>query len=300
MSCPRYIELGNEQLDTKFVAQVQAMEARAAAIGKPKFFYYISPNQGRWLPPDAADAIETLDLGKHVLSDIHVDAGGGIAQARALFGRFPNKTFGAANAETNDGHHTMARASKEAADLNVWYSCADAQFCSRLLFRTASFCAERSGHLDVWDQGISMFLPNMSWLQPPGYVHAMHADTWQRNGLRADIHALPGAHAANVSVSAQQSDDGKTLAVRLANTGNHSVTISLESVTTGGWSRLGFVSNATLHLLASPTNNELDANTPGEPTRVSPVISTMNIGNKLVLPPVSAAVVVMKKEGDLR
>eukprot|EP00966_Prymnesium_polylepis_P180772 4186777-Prymnesium_polylepis.1 len=66
----------------------------------------------------------------------------------------------------------MLRASKEAADLNAWFNCFDVDgtgaLCRRLKFRTVSFCGERSGHLDIWDQGVSMFLPNMTWLQPPG------------------------------------------------------------------------------------------------------------------------------------
>ena len=77
--------------------------------------------------------------------------------------------MGAVNAETNDGSHTMLRAAKEAADLNAWFNCDEASggtgFCQRLKFRTASFCNERSGHFDAFDQGISFFLPNMTWIQ---------------------------------------------------------------------------------------------------------------------------------------
>ena len=53
----------------------------------------------------------------------------------------------------------------EATDLNDWMNCGEQQ-CTRLHFRTASFCNERSGHFDAFDQGISFFLPNMTWLQP--------------------------------------------------------------------------------------------------------------------------------------
>ena len=31
----------------------------------------------------------------------------------------------------------------------------------------------------MFDQAISFFLPNMTWLQPPGHVHAMITDSWQ-------------------------------------------------------------------------------------------------------------------------
>lgn len=59
--------------------------------------------------------------------------------------------------------------------------------CTRLHFRTASFCTERSGHFDAFDQGISFFLPNMTWLQPPGYVHKMIADTWATKALQTTV-----------------------------------------------------------------------------------------------------------------
>ena len=65
--------------------------------------------------------------------------------------------MGAVNAETNAGIHTMERAMSEATDLNDWMNCWEAQ-CTRLHFRTASFCNERSGHFDAFDQGISFFL----------------------------------------------------------------------------------------------------------------------------------------------
>ena len=44
-----------------------------------------------------------------------------------------------------------------------WFNCfavdGTGAFCDRLKFRTASFCNERSGHFDAFDQGISFFLP---------------------------------------------------------------------------------------------------------------------------------------------
>jgi hypothetical protein len=55
-------------------------------------------------------------------------------------------------------------AMSEAADLNEFFN-APAELQERILGRTASFCTERSGHFDAFDQGISFFLPNASWLQ---------------------------------------------------------------------------------------------------------------------------------------
>ena len=113
--------------------------------------------------------------------DIHLGGGGGVEMAENMFNTYPNYTMGAVNAETNAGIHTMTRAVRilplsllaasrltiaggwraqqmsEATDLNDWFNCGEEE-CSRLHFRTASFCDERSGHYDAFAQGISFFL----------------------------------------------------------------------------------------------------------------------------------------------
>ena len=129
----------------------------------------MNPNNARWLHPDDAAKVEKIGIQDHAVMDEHVGGGGGVEIAKTMFTKYPNYTMGAVNAETNAGIHTMSRAMMEANDLNDWFNCAD-PWCTRLHFRTASFCTERSGHFDAFDQGISFFLPNMTWLQPPGYV----------------------------------------------------------------------------------------------------------------------------------
>ncbi len=62
------------------------------------------------------------------------------------------------NAETNAGISTVERMLQEAADLQAWFN-VGAPDLGRMRARTASFCAERSGHYDAFDQGISFFLP---------------------------------------------------------------------------------------------------------------------------------------------
>ena len=58
-----------EQYNTLYPAQVKAMEERATKIGKPKFFYYMSPNNANWLNASQAAEVEALGLGDHVVSD---------------------------------------------------------------------------------------------------------------------------------------------------------------------------------------------------------------------------------------
>jgi hypothetical protein len=143
------------------------MEERAAQLGMPKTLYYMSPNNGHWLKPADADAAEAIGIGDHLLSDEHVGGGGGVEEAVGIFAKFSNYTMGACNAETNAGTHHVLRMLQEANDLNDWLTEAIPSTTgnpySRLKFRTASFCTERSGHFDAFDQGISFFLPNMTW-----------------------------------------------------------------------------------------------------------------------------------------
>jgi len=89
-----------------------------------------------------------------------------------------NSSFmaGAVNAETNAGRHDFGRAMSEARDLNDWFN---ADFVTtepakaRLHFRASSFCMGAANDFHAWDQAISFFLPNGTWLQPPGYIHQM-------------------------------------------------------------------------------------------------------------------------------
>ena len=62
-----------------------------------------------FLNPSRFGACQALGIGAHVVADMHVGAGGGVAVAQALFSRFPGKTMGAVNAETNDGTATLRR-----------------------------------------------------------------------------------------------------------------------------------------------------------------------------------------------
>ncbi len=82
--------------------------------------------------------------------------------------------------------------------------------------RTASFCTERSGHYDAFDQGLVFFLPNMTWGQPPYYVHAMIKDVFQQNALRVTSPTTPAGDLSQM-VSAMVSDDRSSLTLLVAN-----------------------------------------------------------------------------------
>merc|ERR1712060_802418 len=145
-----------------------------------------------------------------------------------------------------------------------------------------------SNDFDAWDQGISFFLPNGTWLQPPGYVHKMIAETWQPNALKIDANS-------STTASAQKSDDGKTLVLRYANPAPATaVTVHLK----GGMSDVAYTS-ATTWTLSSDDPNA--ANPPGQPSLISPVKATLpSFGDGTVLKiPANSYVIVEASIGDL-
>ena len=254
----RIFELGNEQYNANYVEQVAAMEEKAVQLGMGGELKYMFPNNGKFLNDADLAKAKALSprLDAQMLSDEHVGGGGGVEEARGIFDKFGDFKLGAVNAETNAGIHTVKRAMMEAVDLMDWFNAAD--IADRLVFRTASFCTERSGHYDAFDQGISFFLPNMTWIQPPGYVHAMIAKAWQPNGVNAT------SYDAKLKLSAQVSDDGRTAAVSLA---NDDAQPKLLTLTVAGVHPSAVAQATTLFA----ANGDVEtANPPSDPTRVSP------------------------------
>ena len=183
----------------------------------------------------------------------------------------------------------------EAADLNDWFNAqiASADASNRLHFRAASFCMAASNDFDKWDHGMSFFLPNASFLQPPCLIHMLINQTWQPNALKVDVPsgvwngAQPELHPANSLFSSQKSDDGKTLALRYMYVNFHQLGAPLAPATalkvhlTGSMAEAKF-SAAIMWSLASEDPER--ANTPGQPTRVAPEKSTLPaFGNGAVL-----------------
>ena len=176
----------DEQYNPYFVEQVLAMEARSAAVGSPPLRYMFPSNSGL-RSSDAARLLAAAPaVVPRVLPDLHVGAGGAVGAAQALFASPPTPGFeqGAINCETNAGTHDLQRALDEAGDLIDWFT-ADPAITGRLYARTASFCTGSSSQYDSWDQAMSFFLPNATWLQPPGHVHAMVTATWGASTLAA-------------------------------------------------------------------------------------------------------------------
>ena len=262
------IELGNEQENPDFVAQVTAIEARRAAPGvnAPSITFMYPTNGG--VSRSAADALKALpgfDVAR-VAPDCHVGGGGGVGCAVGDFDAMPDFHQSAINVETNAAISDVNRMIMEASDLQEWFN-VNATLQARLRARAASFCAERSGHYDAFDQGISFFLPNMTWLQPPGWVHAMITHSWQPNALAV---TLGGAKA--VAASAQLSDDGMSMTVQLVNPVDSAGPAVASVSVSGGFSPSGAVNVWTLAepVPAGTQPDKTAGNTPANPLYISP------------------------------
>jgi hypothetical protein len=238
------------------------------------------PQNGFLNDSDLAKAAKlTPRIDELMVADLHVGGGGAVEQARALFAKHPDFKMGAVNAETNAGTHTFDRAMSEASDLNDWFNAGivSADAANRLHFRAASFCMGDATDFDSWDQGISFFLPNATWLQPPGYVHQMIDQTWQPNALNVSATAGGIIIPASTLYSAQKSSDGKTLVLRYVNFASATTPAPATKVTVHlkakGGSVVETTGVATLWTLES--SDGLGANPPGNPTLISPKKSTL-------------------------
>jgi alpha-N-arabinofuranosidase len=263
-------ELGNEQYNNQFIDQVTAMEKRAAALGRAGELTYMFPSNGGLSASDLARAAAAgLPLSR-IGADIHVSAGGAVAAAEGVFAKasaYP--TIVAGNFETNadypahpGGMHGQTRALLEATDLNTWYS-TPAAVASRLVARAASFCNSAASNFDGFDQAVSFFGGGATWLQPPGWVHAMNAAT------RADQALAVSGDAGGLSVSAQRTAAADHLYVRLVNSAAAPVDVTL---TLANWAASPAATSWTL-AAAVPNGGNSFANQ----TAVAPVQAAVTI-----------------------
>ena len=284
------VELGNEEGNPNFVAQVVAMEARRRSLG-PSVppWTYIYPSSGGVDNATAAALVAADVAPRAVAADCHIDGTGGCLDVlRRDFAALPDFDQSGVNAEINALVSIAGRLSLEAADLQQWfaYGSAPGEDPSRLVARTTSFCAMRCGHVEPsWaDQGVAFFLPNATtFVQPVGYVHVMLKAAWQPNALRVSGSGTAAPYAA----SAQLSDDGRAITLQAVNTAASAGSIAFS---VAGFAAADDV--ATLTIINA--TDYFGGNTPAFPTQISPRSSAVTWGGGALtveLPPNSFAVV---------
>jgi hypothetical protein len=260
------------------------MEARANAIGRANELTFMFPDNNGLSASDLAKAAAAGLPMNRLGADIHVGAGGAVAEAEAGFAKAPAYPIIAGNFETNadypahpGGMHGQTRALLEATDLNTWLNTPSA-VAGRLVARTASFCNSATSNFDGFDQAISFFGGGSTWLQPPGWVHAMNAAT------RADQALTVSGDAGSLSVSAQRTAAADHLYVRIVNAGDSSVDLTL---TLANWAASSAVNRWTL-VSAVPNGGNSFANQ----TAVAPVETaiTLKSGGVVTVPALSYTV----------
>ena len=261
------LELGNEEANINYAAQIIAMEARRAKIGAPAVTYFYPSNSG---PTDTqVAALVAAGVAGPAFGPV-CHASGAVSCATDFFGRYPDVNTSMVNAEVNGRFSNLDRMIIESQDLvRVWFN-VSADIQPRLYGRSTSFCTERSGHFEhaPWDQGHVYTLPNMTWFQPGAWVHAMIAKTWAGNSLPFE---LVGGNATALSTAAQRSDDGSRLVVQLVNSALDAAPMTIHI--SGGWAPSGAVAVWTLSQPGPAPPNASAANTPAFPTFISPVLA---------------------------
>ena len=154
------------------------------------------------------------------------------------------------------------RALTEGRDLNLFFRYGN----PALQGRAASFCMERSGYNEGFanDQGLSFFLPNMTWLQPPGYVHAMIHESWQPLAVNFSLSPGCAASGLNVSagdISAAANADGSAASVRIVNQGAEALQIA--------------VVMAVERTDASPSPSDNESTTGGDRSEATALVSVL-------------------------
>ena len=277
----RGLELGNEDSNDDFVAQIEAAEAKAAALGlPPSQLYYLYPENGLHAGDVAALQAAGFPPAK-VAADVHVGWGGGLAGIEAGFAQYRDFNASGINCETNGMVHSVGRALGEALDL-LQFEAAPAAVAARVRGRFVSFCNERSGHFTRYDQGASMWLPNGTWLQPPGWVHAMASQTTGEVVLPV-ASAGSGAGAAPpipaaLGFSASAARNGSAVFVHIASTLNASQSVVVQLAAGAG--------SAAAWALCAPGGDLNASNPPGDALRVSPrSMPAVAAGAPFELPP---------------
>jgi alpha-L-arabinofuranosidase len=128
----------------------------------------------------------------------------------------------------------------------------------------------------------------LQWLQPPGYVHQMIDQTWHQNALKV---TSDGTGAG--TISAQKSDDGKTLVLRVVNYAGKDKLAPPTQFTVKIDPPPASKKPATVWTMRS--TDPLAANPPGQPSLISPKESTLaefGDGTMLELPSNSYTIVV--------
>ena len=288
------IELGNEDSNDNFVDQIIAMEQRAKEINLiPSPFYYLYPQNS--LPYDDIVRLNASNFpAEKVMGDCH---GGWGLQLDSIIEDFHvagSYNISGINCETNGLYNNFGRALEEAVDI-ITFDNAPEDVYSRIIARMVSFCSERSGHYTKYDQGASFWLPNMTWLMPVGWIHAMNKDQTGKSVVNVEPPSPSPLDTLDVNseppfpsiVSYSTSMSPGVVYLHIVNTLNVSTNVNVAinnmNVNQASGSILTLGSNSTLNFNIT--------NSPAAPLAISPIPLEISNAASFTLTPFSYAVV---------
>lgn len=211
-----------------------------------------------------------LDLarehGREVWFDVHIgtehppapNGVPGVCSFIEQLGRLsPGARYKVAVFEFNAGNHAMKRALANACAINQLERLGD-----RLAIACSANCLQPYKQNDNgWNQGLLFLCPSQVWAQPPYYVTQMVS----RNYLPQCVKTEATSPGNALDATATLSEDGKTLALQVVNTGKVALPTRIELT---GFAPRRAVAHATV--LAG----DWDAiNTPEQPDHVKPAES---------------------------
>ena len=116
-----------------------------------------------------------------------------------------------------------------------------------------------------WDQGQIFFTQSQVWGMPPYYAQQMASNNHLPLLVSSEVDG-----STKLDVTATRSEDGKKMVLHVANTGNKDITGTFDIK---GFEKSGTVRTITL------SGNLKEANSPEEPTKISPVEENITLAN---------------------
>ena len=274
----KYLEIGNEERIDDLYAQKFAAMAEAIWAKDPSIipvvgdFSYSRPISDPMRIDGAAAKITTLAGQQSILKfakskdqevwfDVHIGtegpgAGRDLDALPTYIDALQKLADGAKHRvvvfEFNAGHHAQRRALANALAIGR------IERDGRIPIATSANGLQPDGqNNNGWDQGLLFFNPSKTWLQPPGYVTQMIAQSRLPLNVPAEVTGSP-----LLDVTAERSPDGKMLVLRIVNIGDAPVpaTVILDGFATTE-------SSAKVITLAAPLSA---TNTADQPDAVVP------------------------------
>jgi hypothetical protein len=239
-----HLELGNEErVDESYFQKFKAL-ATAIWAKDPGLilvvgdFAYKQPVSDPWHVQGADSGITNLAAHQEILRlakshqrevwfDLHVWTDGPrpdstlaatLSFTDALTGIADGAQFHVVIFEFNAGNHSQRRALANAIAINA------VERDGRIPIATSANCLQPDGQNENgWDQGLLFLNPSQVWLQPPGYVNRMISQNYQPLEVACEVRDANG----DLDASAQRSEDGAVLKLRVVNTSNRPITASI-------------------------------------------------------------------------